>query len=242
MERPRIWLLWLLLIGLVAGIQMAYRHFMLAGALLRAVQRHQLARERELLAEGAAPNHHGPEGWQPLHFAAADGEVDSVELLLRSGAAIDGKTDDGRTPLMVALDESRLEVAAWLVRRGANVNAQDASGTTPLARASGPFLSSEEWNSQRISRILLDAGADPNLANQLDEAPLDVAYRTDGPTDKQYRAGRIEEIRLLLAHGARASEATIENIQQYADVLGKLSIAHAIAKAGPRTRPRRFEP
>lgn len=38
-------------------------------------------------------------GWTPLHVAASEGKLSSVELLLKFGANVNAKNVDGATPL-----------------------------------------------------------------------------------------------------------------------------------------------
>jgi ankyrin repeat protein len=60
-----------------------------------------------LLANKAAVNDRGSNGWTPLHFAASEGAKGAVELLLSNGADVDAKDIDGSTPLRIAMDPER---------------------------------------------------------------------------------------------------------------------------------------
>lgn len=81
-----------------------------------------------LLAKGAAVNR---EGWTPLHYAAAAGDVGIAGLLLQRGARIDAvspKASGAYTPLMMAAREGREECAVFLARQGADKRRRNAEG------------------------------------------------------------------------------------------------------------------
>ena len=78
------------------------------------------------------------EGWSPLHFAAARGEIERVQKLLDEGADIESKNEHGRTPLYVAAKRGKLDVIKLLLKKGANVNIRDGiGGYSPLHVAAG---------------------------------------------------------------------------------------------------------
>jgi ankyrin repeat protein len=57
-------------------------------------------------------------GWNLLHVAAAQGDVEVVRALVECGADTTAVTDDGRTPLHVATEAGKVEVVRLLVGRG----------------------------------------------------------------------------------------------------------------------------
>jgi ankyrin repeat protein len=69
-----------------------------------------------LLSYGANPNQHGLNDYTPLHWAASEGDVRAVTLLLAHGADPAERTriDDYETPLEVAERAGRAEVAQLL--------------------------------------------------------------------------------------------------------------------------------
>ena len=96
-----------------------------------------------------------------------------VRLLVESGSDLEKKDLDGRTPLMLAIVSNQFEIVEYLVLQGSDVNARDNCGNTPLLHAinSGLCINSE------IVNILLQAGANPNYANNYGLNPLITTIR-----------------------------------------------------------------
>lgn len=107
-------------------------------------------------------------GASPLHFAAANGHSDVIDVLLRAGVSRDTRTKVDRTPLHVAAQEGHLEIVNLLVNHGADVDAKDLLRMTPL-----------HWAVERgftdVAEALLNHGADPDVQNKFDKTPLDIA-------------------------------------------------------------------
>lgn len=83
-------------------------------------------------APGASLDAAAALGNSPLHIAAIEDQLDSVETLLDCGAAIDSLNAYARTPLLVAAAAGRVDAAELLIVRGADVSAGDADGSGPL--------------------------------------------------------------------------------------------------------------
>lgn len=64
-------------------------------------------------------------GTTSLHAAAANGHLETCELLLRSGILKDARTKVEKTPLHMACQEGHSEVVLLLLANGADVNACD---------------------------------------------------------------------------------------------------------------------
>jgi ankyrin repeat protein len=90
----------------------------------------------QLIAKGADVN---KPGWAPLHYAATNGHLTVINLLLENYAYIDAQSPNGSTPLMMA-----------------------AQYGTPAA-----------------VNLLLEAGADPMLRNDLGLSAIDFAQRAN---------------------------------------------------------------
>lgn len=211
--------------------QIARTAFDARTALLQAAERPQLGLVRLLLAGGADPNVQDDRGWTPLIHAAGHGRTDVVEALLAHGARVNATTKTGSTALMLAAGGWHLDTTRALVAAGANVNVKDKAGNTPLLIASrservvragrtaptfpvpsqmggttsgGTVEQAEVPGVSGMTReripdqepalvaVLLAAGANPNAQDR------------DGLTALMYAAsqGRVELVKLLLAHGA----------------------------------------
>lgn len=109
-------------------------------------------------------------GCTPLHHAAAVGDHDTVEQLLREGLDINARDEDGWAPLHFAAQAKAARVAELLIAAGAEVNIVDQHGNTPLWTA--VFTSKGDGV---LIAILRSAGADPHLANLHGVSPVMLA-------------------------------------------------------------------
>ena len=124
-----------------------------------------------LVKYGAPWNERNPRGHTPLYTAVRARRIDAVSFLLNHGAdandgghVCDEPTCVGpATALHQAADarfgrkaQNTPEIAATLIQAGARVNVRDPHGRTPLYFA---VLS----QNIAVARLLLEAGADPNL-------------------------------------------------------------------------------
>jgi hypothetical protein len=87
-----------------------------------AAQDGDMARVRELLAEGLSPNAFDEIAKTPLHYAAESGHIDVMRVLLEAGADVNANEEAriGNTPLRAVADECSLAVAMFLVDSGAD--------------------------------------------------------------------------------------------------------------------------
>lgn len=68
----------------------------------------------------------------PLHFAALDGQMDTVSLLLEAGACTHLRDVYERTPLHCAAFHGQMGTVRLLIKAGACTHLRDAYGKTPL--------------------------------------------------------------------------------------------------------------
>lgn len=88
---------------------------------------------RELMARGA-PFTTDWLGTSPLHWAAQNNHVDTVEVLLRAGISRDVRNKVERTPLHVAAQEGNVRIVSLLLQHGADVDCKDMkTPSLPLA-------------------------------------------------------------------------------------------------------------
>ena len=114
-------------------------------------------------------------GENAMMLAALNGDVDLVKLLISKGAEVNKK---GWAPLHYAATNGQDEVAQLLIDHSAYIDAGSPNGTTPLMMAA-------RGNHITTVKVLLDAGADPTIKNQLGLTALDFA--------KQYHAKDVAE-------------------------------------------------
>jgi len=150
-----------------------------------------------LVREGADVNAAQGDGMTALHWAAVNGDADMAKLLLYAGANTEAVTrHGGHTALNVAAREGRAEVVTVLLDAGANANTSSSSGVTPLHHAAlggsaeatrallargaavdpresmwnqTPLVFATAWNRLEVVRVLLDAGADPNVYTRVND-------------------------------------------------------------------------
>lgn len=102
-------------------------------------------------------------GRTTLHWAAENGHVKLVELLLDKGADSAAQSIDGSTPLHKAIfDEPILRM---LLESGADITARSAEGLTPLHTA--VYAGNEQ-----IVKLLLERGSNVEATTVLGETPL----------------------------------------------------------------------
>ena len=109
-------------------------------------------------------------GRSPLHDAALDRDLGTVQKLLAAGADPGVPDDDGWTPLHFAAQEYAPDVCAALLAAGAPVDAQEAHGNTPLWRAVFDSRGRGE-----VITLLRAHGANPHCANSTGVSPLSLA-------------------------------------------------------------------
>src|ERR1700733_475335 len=140
-----------------------------------------------------------------LCAAISEGDLISVERLLREGADVEARGTNGITPLMQATEQGRIPMINLLLERGANPNAKDEQGETALSWAArGGWvrvvnLLAPLSNSEAMNHALFEA---------IREGPVGVVYvdtaspshpRPDPPDVIESWEATVES---LLDHGA----------------------------------------
>ncbi|XP_026108921.1 fibronectin type 3 and ankyrin repeat domains protein 1-like, partial [Carassius auratus] len=110
---------------------------------------------------GASWSSQDRSGCCALHWAAAGGHLPLLQYLIQDGCEVDVRDGASWTPLMiVSVITGDTAAASLLITAGADVNLQDRNGKTPLMVA---VLN----NYERLVKVLLENGADPNIQNQV---------------------------------------------------------------------------
>ena len=97
--------------------------------LMLAALKGQLEIAGKLVKKGADVN---KSGWTPLHYAASNGHVEVIKLLLENHAYIDAESPNGSTPLMMASMYGNPQSVKLLLDEGADALLKNQIGLTAL--------------------------------------------------------------------------------------------------------------
>lgn len=98
----------------------------------------------------------------PLHYAAAYGWLDIMELLLKTGADVNSQNSWKISPINIAMLKNHNGcVKRFLEEPNVDVNGKDDKGRTLIMLA----LSALDDDSFEFISFLLKKGADPNIAD-----------------------------------------------------------------------------
>ncbi len=103
----------------------------------------------------------------PLMLAALKGEIELCQLMVRQGADVN---KPGWAPLHYAATNGHLAVMRLLLEENAYIDAASPNNTTPLMMAA-------HYGTPSAVKLLLEAGADPMLRNDLGLSAIDFAHR-----------------------------------------------------------------
>ncbi len=135
--------------------------------LAHAVANDDAAALEYLLGQGLDPELKNRAGQTVLIQAV--GQPSLLSLLLERGAKLGGRDRRNRCALHYALERQCIKSVELLLLYGVPINARDDDSRTPLMAA--------VENGFDVSDLLLNHGADPDLADLFGETPLHVAAR-----------------------------------------------------------------
>jgi ankyrin repeat protein len=167
-----------------------------------AIKRDEGATITELLKRGFDPNTIDPSGRPGLFIAVQDGSVKAAEALIAwPKTKVEWRSPKDESPLMIAALKGQTELVRRLIARDADVNkpgwaplhyaatgghldimqilldeyafidAQSPNKTTPLMMAA-------KYGSTAAVKLLLEAGADPTMRNELGLSAVDFALQS----------------------------------------------------------------
>jgi ankyrin repeat protein len=154
-----------------------------------------------------------------LHFAAENGNMEVVRMLLDAKANPNAQDRTGKTPVTIAAERGKPEVLKALVAAGGNPNSRDQVEGSPLLWASG-------LGGPETVAILLEAGADPNVQDVNGMTPLMWAAGV----------GKPETVRLLVGKGAdpkKVDRLTGESALMRAVRTGKVETVQILLEGKP---------
>lgn len=123
-------------------------------------------------------------GETPLHYLTVENQLEAVLILVNNGSEVNTINHCGGTPLSEAAGLGYTKLVKYLLSVNAKIvfDGQDEP-TLIKATHSGKF---------EIVQMLLNAGADINIKNDLDETPLHIAAQRND----------LEMVRMLVRAGA----------------------------------------
>jgi ankyrin repeat protein len=143
---------------------------------------------KALLRAGADPSFENPEGETPLMAVARTGKVDAAEVLVEAGADVNATEDwGGQSAVMWAAARGQPEMIRFLAAAGADLDARGVvrqwarkviTEPRPKDMNKGgftPLLYAAREGCIDCARALIEAGADPDLADPERVTPLVMA-------------------------------------------------------------------
>jgi len=160
-------------------------------------------------------------GFTALHYAAREGCVECISILVKAGADINAVDPDRTSALNLALMNLHFDTAMELIKLGADVNQWDLFGQAPLYNAidmstlptgGRPDIPSEDKHTALdVAKALLERGANPNMQLKVRPPYRNAVYDrgSDNPLStgatpllRAARAADLPAMKLLLEHGA----------------------------------------
>jgi ankyrin repeat protein len=140
--------------------------------LLEAVKNGEFAEVERLIKAGANVNYRDEQGWNALNFAAGQGNLPLVKLLVESGADVFSIGRDHRTPYDIALAAGRVSAVKYLREvesRHPRENASRPERKYCKAYHLGDLRKYPQWHEDRIDRSGGEAGNNGNNSGHSDD-------------------------------------------------------------------------
>jgi ankyrin repeat protein len=176
---------------IAAGADLEQRDGQRQTPLLLAVAGHHIAVANALLAAGASPNAQAANQDTPWLLAGASGRTEIVAAMLPLKPDLTIRNRYGGNALIPACERAHVETVKLLLTSGIDVDHVNNLGWTCLLEI--VILGDGGPRHRQVAKLVLDAGADPNLADKDGVSPLQHARKR----------GQAEVARLIVAAGGR---------------------------------------
>ena len=176
---------------IAAGTDLEKRDGQGRTALLLAVAGNHVAAAKSLLAAGASPNTQADNRDTPWLLAGASGRSEIVSAILPLKPDLTIRNRFGGNALIPACERGHVETVKLLLTSGIDVNHVNDLGWTCLLEI--VILGDGGPRHREVAKLVLDAGADPNIADREGVSPLAHARRR----------GQAAVARLIEAAGGR---------------------------------------
>jgi uncharacterized protein len=143
-------------------------------ALLLAVDANHVAIAKALLAAGASVNAQAENLDTPWLLAGARGRTEMIAMMLPRTPDLTVRNRFGGDALIPACERAHVEAVPLLLKVGIDVNHVNNLGWTCLLEI--VILGDGGPRHQEVARLVLAAGADPNLADKDGVTPLNHAH------------------------------------------------------------------
>ncbi len=170
---------------------------------------------RLLVEAGANPRAHTKKGFTALHFAAREGDLETVRQLLAAGVSVNVRSQpDAPADTVKESDASGRSASATAGTAGAGTGQRGPGYQATISAGSTPLLVATVRGHVPLALFLLEQGADPNVLDA-GFTPLHWASGTweGGISNQVYgfidpmsgipnRQKKLDLVKALLAHGA----------------------------------------
>jgi uncharacterized protein len=155
----------------------------------RAAAQNDAEAVRKIVGGGEGnPNQVDDQSRTAMHYAAINGNLQIIAILIKAGAKLDPVDPLEDTPLHLAADQNQTEAAQLLLDAGAAVDPQNKDGMTPL------MIAASRGNLELV-RALLAKGASPNKTDYTGRDAL-------GWAQDSHRAAVVDTITRAQAKGS----------------------------------------